>query len=110
MQQNEACVRIDVLHPGLVRGIGLPKIQRFEEFRQRIMLLGPRRMILRQQQSRGVGSELTDGDATDIATLLELRDVARNGLLEPDLALLDRLRQQRRDKQLAERSKVEQRI
>ena len=52
-------------------------------------------MILRQQQAGRVGGELTEGDAADVAALLQLRDVFGRGVLEPELAFVHRLRQQR---------------
>jgi hypothetical protein len=43
-------------------------------------------MVLRQQQAGGVGRELAEGDASDVPALIELDNVFRSGIIEPELA------------------------
>ena len=67
LQQDVAGVRIDMLPAGLVRSIGFPGLERFDEAGQRVACRRPRRMVVRQQKPRRVGCELTHSDAADIA-------------------------------------------
>jgi hypothetical protein len=92
------------------RVLRLPGVERADEFRQRVAPVRPRRMILRQQQARRVGRELTEGDAADVAALLQLHDVLGRRILELELAFAHCLRQQRGLEHLAQRCEIEQRI
>jgi hypothetical protein len=92
------------------RLLRFPVIERADEFRQRVAPVRPRRVVLRQQQARRVGGELTEGDAADVAAPLQLDDVFGRRILEPELAFAHRLRQQRGLEDLAQRCQIEQRI
>jgi hypothetical protein len=67
-------------------------------------------MVGRQQQPRCVTRKLTEGDAADMVSVLELDHVSGDRIVEIELALLDRLCQQHRLERLADRGEVEQRI
>ena len=54
--------------------------------------------------------ELAQRDVADVAALLQLGHIFGDGIVERDLAPLDRLRQQRREEHLADRGEVEQRV
>ena len=108
LQHDEARMGIKMLLAGTL--LCLPGVERADEFGQRVASVRPRRMILRQQQARRVGGELTERDAADVAALLQLRDVFCRGVLEPELAFVHRLRQQRGLEHLAQRCEIEQRI
>ena len=110
LQQDEAGVRIDMLPAGLVRSIGLPGLERFEEAGLRVACRRPRRMVVRQQKPRRMGCELTHGDAADIAARDKLRQVVRDGIVERHLALLHGQREQRCLERFAQRGDVEQRV
>ena len=61
-------------------------------------------------QPGGVARELAERDLADVAALLQLGHVFGDRIVERDLAVLDRLRQQRGGEHLADRGEVEQRI
>jgi hypothetical protein len=77
-------------------------------------LYGPRCQVLvllrRAVEARGVARELAERDLADVAALLQLGHVFGDGIVERDLAPLDRLRQQRREEHLADRGEIEQRV
>ena len=54
--------------------------------------------------------ELAERDAADVAALPELGDIFRDSIVERDLALFHRLRQQNRGEGLADGGEVEQRV
>jgi len=54
--------------------------------------------------------ELAERDAADIAVPVELRDIFGDWVVEPEFAVADRLRQQRRLEHFAQQSEVEQRV
>ena len=71
----------------------------------------PRLVLLRGAvQPGGVARELPERDLADVAAAGELGHVFGDGIVERDLAVLDRLRQQGRGKHLADRGQVEQRV
>jgi len=54
--------------------------------------------------------ELSQRDFADIAAALERGHVFGDGIVERELVLLHRLRQQRRDEGLSDRRQIEQRV
>src|SRR5262249_57987459 len=92
------------------RLVGLPAVERADDLRQRVAPIRPGRVVLRQQQPRRVRRELAERDAADIAVPVELGDIFGDWVVEPDFAVADRLRQQRRLEYFAQRSEVEQRV
>src|SRR5262249_59567740 len=70
----------------------------------------PGRVVLRQQQPRRVGRELAERDAANIAVPVDLGDIFGDWVVEPEFAVADRLRQQRRLEHFAQRGEVEQRV
>src|SRR6266436_10212205 len=87
-----------------------PSVERADELRQRVAPMRPRRVILRQQQAGCVRRELPERDLADVAASLQLDDVFRDGVVEFELAVADRLRQQRGLEHFPQRSEIEQRI
>jgi len=67
-------------------------------------------LLRRAGEARGVARELAERDVTNVAALLQLGDVFGDGIFERDLALLHRLRQQRRQEHLGDGREVEQRV
>jgi hypothetical protein len=90
--------------------IRLPSIERVDELRQRVAPIRPRRVILRQQQARCVRGELPERDLADVAALLQLDGVFGDGVVEPEITIADRLRQQCGLEHFPQRSEIEQRI
>src|SRR5215510_7558924 len=110
LQQHVAGMRVDMLLSALVAALRLPSVQGGDEFRQRIAPVGPRLIILAQQQARRVGRKLPDGHAPDGPALLQLGYIFRHRIVERELPLLHCLGDQRRFEQLAQRGDVEQRV
>jgi len=73
--------------PLTVRPICLPSIEGVDELRQRVAPIRPRRVILRQQQAGCVRRESPERDLADVAALLQLDDIFRDRIVEPELAL-----------------------
>jgi hypothetical protein len=67
-------------------------------------------VILRQQQAGCVRRELPERDLADVAALLQLDDVFGDGIVEPEITIADRPRQQRRLERFPQRSEIEQRV
>ena len=67
-------------------------------------------LLRRAVKARVVGRELAERDVTDVAALLQLGHVFGDGIVERDLAPLDRLREQGREEHLANGSEIEQRV
>src|SRR5215467_12991920 len=99
-----------MLLAGLVVDIGGPAVHGVDERRQRVTPVRPWWMVLRQQEARGVGRKLTDGDATDVAIRPELREAVGDPIIERDPAALHREGQQRCLEYLAERAKIEESV
>ncbi len=77
------------------RLVCFPIIERADELRQRVAPIRPGRMVLRQQQPRPVGREVAERDAADIIVSRQLGHIFGHRLLERELAVAHRLRQQR---------------
>jgi hypothetical protein len=108
-EQRKARVGIDELLAGLVPRIRLPGVEITNKVRQRVLPPVPGLDLLwRAGEPRGVARELTERDPLDVAAALELGHVFRHGIIERDVALLDRLRQKGRDEHLADRGEVEE--
>ena len=108
LQQDIAPVGVSMLHAG--RLVRFPLIERADELRQRVAPIRPRRMVLRQQQPRRVGREVAERDAADIIVSRQLGYIFGHRLLERELAVAHRLRQQRGLEYFAQRCEVEQRV
>ena len=80
-----------------MRVVGLPGIEIADEVGELVRPAMPGLVLLRQAgEARGVARELAERDLADVAALLQLGHVFGEGIFERDLALLHRLRQQRR--------------
>ncbi len=55
-------------------------------------------------------SRIAPRDLADVAALLQLDDVFGDGIVEPEITIADRLRQQRRLERFPQRSEIEQRV
>jgi hypothetical protein len=96
---------------GLMRLVGLPRIEIADEVGQRVLPAMVRLVLLgRAREARGVARQLAERDLADVAALLQLGHVFGDGIVERNLAPLDRLRQQGGDEGLADRGEVEQRV
>jgi hypothetical protein len=108
-QKREARVGIDELLAGLVPRIRLPGVEITNKVGERVLALVPGLDLLgRAGEARGVARELAERDPFDVAAALKLGHVFRHGIVERDVALLDRLRKQGRDEHLADRGEVEE--
>src|SRR5262249_60513895 len=67
-------------------------------------------MVLRQQEARGVGRKLTDGDATNVAIRPEFREAIDHPIIEREPAALHREGQERCFEYLAERAEIEEAV
>jgi hypothetical protein len=94
-----------------MRLVRLPCVEIPDEVRQRVLPAMGRLVLLRRaSEPRGVARELAQRDLANVAALLQLGHVFGDGIVERDLALLDRLRQQGGDEGLADRGEIEQRV
>src|SRR5262249_57283941 len=94
----------------LVVDVGRPVVHGVNESRQRVTPVRPWRMVLRQQEARGVGCKLTDGDATNVAIRPEFREAIDHPIIEREPAALHREGQERCLEYLAERAEIEEAV
>ena len=66
--------------------VGPPGVQSSQELRQRIAPIRPGRVVLRQQQSRGMGCQLPQRDTSNIAVRPQLVDIAGDRIIKRELA------------------------
>jgi hypothetical protein len=90
MKKNVSGMRVHVLRARHMPTIFFPRFERAEKFRQRIMLDGPGRMVLRQQQPRRVRRELADRESAHVAALFEIGQKFSDRIIKLEFAAFDR--------------------
>src|SRR5262249_7790510 len=88
--------------------IRLPSVERVDELRQRVAPIRPRRVCRRPQYTARSRVELPERDLWYVASLLQLDDLLGDGIVEPEITIADRLRQQRGLEHFPQRSEIEQ--
>src|SRR5262249_13927354 len=110
LQQHITGMRVDPLLPGLLVFARLPRVECAEELSQGVRLRDPRRVVRWQKKPGRMRCKLANGYAPDVTALPQLGYVFADWIVEGEVPSRKGLGHDRCFENLADRSKIEQRV